>query len=119
MDHQNLTPFPDLLRLFERGQVDTTETHDLADAADSPRARVRPLPDASHRERVSLLPARRRPLGQRLWVGGALGEVFAANVLMTLDDYRRQIDAAAKVDLDMISQCGERYRVSLIAGVLR
>jgi hypothetical protein len=38
---------------------------------------------------------------------------------MPLDDYRRQIDAAAKVDLDMISQCAERYRVSLIAAVLR
>jgi hypothetical protein len=38
---------------------------------------------------------------------------------MPLDDYRRQIDAAAKVDLDVISQCAERYRVSLIAAVLR
>lgn len=38
---------------------------------------------------------------------------------MPLDDYRRQIDATAKVDLDMISQCAERYRVSLIAALLR
>lgn len=45
--------------------------------------------------------------------------VFAANFLMPLDDFRRQIDAKAKVDLDMISHCADRYRVSLIAAVLR
>ena len=45
--------------------------------------------------------------------------VFAANLLMPLDDYRRQISASAKVDLDMIGQCAERYRVSLIAAALR
>src|SRR5216684_77112 len=45
--------------------------------------------------------------------------VFAANVLMPLDDYRRQINARTKVDLDMISHCADRYRVSLIAAVLR
>jgi hypothetical protein len=45
--------------------------------------------------------------------------VFAANLLMPLDDYRRQIDARAKVDLDMISNCADRYRVSLIAALLR
>jgi hypothetical protein len=45
--------------------------------------------------------------------------VFAANFLMPLDDFRRQIDAKAKVDLDMISHCADRYRVSLIATVLR
>lgn len=45
--------------------------------------------------------------------------VFAANILMPLDDYRRQIKADARVDLDMIAQCAERYRVSLIAAVLR
>ncbi len=44
---------------------------------------------------------------------------FAANLLMPLDDFRRQIDAGAKVDLDMISQCADRYQVSLIASVLR
>lgn len=44
---------------------------------------------------------------------------FAANLLMPLDDFRRRIDAKAKVDLDMISQCADRYRVSLIAAVLR
>jgi hypothetical protein len=45
--------------------------------------------------------------------------VFAANLLMPLDDYRRQVDASAKVDLDMISHCADRYRVSLIAALLR
>lgn len=44
---------------------------------------------------------------------------FAANLLMPLDDYRRQIGAADKVDLDMIAHCADRYRVSLIAAVLR
>lgn len=45
--------------------------------------------------------------------------VFAANILMPFDDYRRQIKADARVDLDMIAQCADRYRVSLIAAVLR
>jgi hypothetical protein len=44
---------------------------------------------------------------------------FAANLLMPLDDFRRQIDARTKVDLDMISQCADRYRVSLIAAILQ
>lgn len=38
---------------------------------------------------------------------------------MPLDDFLRQIAPRAKVDLDMISQCAERYRVSLIAAILR
>lgn len=45
--------------------------------------------------------------------------VFAANFLMPLDDFRRQIPAVAKVDLDMIAHCADRYRVSLIAATLR
>ena len=45
--------------------------------------------------------------------------VFAANFLMPLDDFRRQIAAKTKIDLDMISRCADRYRVSLIATVLR
>jgi hypothetical protein len=45
--------------------------------------------------------------------------VFAANLLMPLDDYRRQIGSKAKVDLDMIAHCADRYKVSLIAAVLR
>ncbi|MER2266075.1 ImmA/IrrE family metallo-endopeptidase [Methylobacterium oxalidis] len=44
---------------------------------------------------------------------------FAANLLMPLDDFRRQIDPRTRADLDMISACAERYRVSLIAAVLR
>lgn len=45
--------------------------------------------------------------------------VFAANFLMPLDDFRRQITPNAKVDLDMILHCADRYRVSLIAATLR
>jgi len=45
--------------------------------------------------------------------------VFAANILMPLDDYRRQIAQHQRVDLEMISACAERYRVSLIAAALR
>lgn len=45
--------------------------------------------------------------------------VFAANFLMPLDDFRHQIPERAKVDLDMIAHCADRYRVSLIAAVLR
>jgi hypothetical protein len=44
---------------------------------------------------------------------------FAATLLMPLDDFRRQIDARARVDLDMISHCADRYRVSLIAAIRR
>ncbi|MET3649830.1 ImmA/IrrE family metallo-endopeptidase [Phyllobacterium ifriqiyense] len=45
--------------------------------------------------------------------------VFAANILMPLDDYRRQIAQGQRVDLEMISACADRYRVSLIAATLR
>jgi IrrE N-terminal-like domain len=45
--------------------------------------------------------------------------VFAAWLLMPFDDYRCQIGAKVKVDLDMISHCADRYRVSLIAAILR
>ena len=45
--------------------------------------------------------------------------VFSATLLMPLDDFRRQIDPHGKADLDMLSGCAERYRVSLIAAVLR
>lgn len=44
---------------------------------------------------------------------------FAANILMPLDDYRRQVDARSKVDIDMLAQCAERYKVSLIAAALQ
>ena len=45
--------------------------------------------------------------------------VFSAGLLMPLDDFRRQIPESDRVDLDMISHCASRYRVSLIAAVLR
>jgi Zn-dependent peptidase ImmA (M78 family) len=45
--------------------------------------------------------------------------VFAANFLMPLDDFRRQISDDATVAIDMLCACGERYNVSLIAAVLR
>ena len=45
--------------------------------------------------------------------------VFAANLLMPLDDFRRQVAATTKVDLETISHCADRYRVSLIAATLR
>jgi hypothetical protein len=45
--------------------------------------------------------------------------VFSAGLLMPFDDFRRQIPERDKVDLDMISHCAHRYRVSLIAAVLR
>ena len=44
---------------------------------------------------------------------------FASTFLMPLDDFRRQIDPNARVDLDMISAWASRYRVSFIAAVLR
>lgn len=45
--------------------------------------------------------------------------VFAASVLMPLDDFRRQIPAKTCVNLDMIGHCADRYGVSLIAATLR
>lgn len=45
--------------------------------------------------------------------------VFAANFLMPRDDFRRQIPSNAKVDFEMLRACAERYKVSLIAAVLR
>jgi hypothetical protein len=45
--------------------------------------------------------------------------VFAANLLMPLDDFRRLVPSDSGIDLDVISDCSERYRVSLIATALR
>lgn len=45
--------------------------------------------------------------------------VFAANLLMPLDDYRQQIDPRIKVDFDMVGLCADRYGVSLISAILR
>lgn len=44
---------------------------------------------------------------------------FAANLLMPFDDFRRQIAARDKPDLDMLGECAERYEVSLQAAILR
>lgn len=44
---------------------------------------------------------------------------FASGLLMPLDDFRRQIEPSSDIDLDMISHSSDRYRVSLIASVLR
>src|SRR5262249_52888952 len=44
---------------------------------------------------------------------------FSAILLMPLDDFRRLIAPQAKPDLDMLSECAERYGVSLIAAVRR
>lgn len=45
--------------------------------------------------------------------------VFAANLLMPLDDYRRQVDPETQVSLDQLSGCATHYDVSLIAATLR
>ncbi|WOH52969.1 MULTISPECIES: ImmA/IrrE family metallo-endopeptidase [unclassified Bradyrhizobium] len=45
--------------------------------------------------------------------------VFAANLLMPLDDFRRLVPPSSKIDLDVISHCSDRYQVSLIAATLR
>jgi len=44
---------------------------------------------------------------------------FAGNLLMPYDDFRRQIPADETIDMDRISHCADRYRVSLIAALLR
>lgn len=44
---------------------------------------------------------------------------FAAYLLMPFSDYRRQIDPQAVATLDLLSQCADRYEVSLIAATLR
>jgi hypothetical protein len=45
--------------------------------------------------------------------------IFAANLLMPLDDYRQQIDPKTTINLDMIGHCADRYEVSLMAAILR
>lgn len=44
---------------------------------------------------------------------------FAANLLMPLDDYRRQIDPKSAVTLSEIGACADRYDVSQVAATLR
>lgn len=45
--------------------------------------------------------------------------VFAANVLMPLDNFRKLIQPSARVTLEMVSAAADRYRVSLVAAILR
>ena len=45
--------------------------------------------------------------------------IFAANLLMPLDDYRKQISPKTVIDLDMNEHCANRYAESLIAATLR
>jgi hypothetical protein len=45
--------------------------------------------------------------------------VFAATLLMPFDDFRAQIDGRHRPDFDELSDCAERYDVSLIAATLR
>ena len=44
---------------------------------------------------------------------------FAANLLMPLDDFKKQIGARTKPDLEMIGMCASRYQTSLTASILR
>ncbi|WP_421980928.1 ImmA/IrrE family metallo-endopeptidase [Roseibium sp.] len=44
---------------------------------------------------------------------------FAAGLLMPLDDFRAQLPANQKTDLDMLCGCADRYEVSLTAAILR
>jgi len=44
---------------------------------------------------------------------------FAAYMLMPLDDFRRQLDPQAAPTLDSLSDCADRYGVSVIAATLR
>jgi hypothetical protein len=41
---------------------------------------------------------------------------FAATLLMPLDDYRKQVESA-KVDIDLLGACADRYGVSLVAAI--
>lgn len=45
--------------------------------------------------------------------------IFAATLLMPLDDFRARIDTRARPSLDDLGACAERYDVSLIAATLR
>ena len=45
--------------------------------------------------------------------------IFAANLLMPFDDFRKQINAKEKPTFDEISGCAERYQTSLLATALR
>ena len=45
--------------------------------------------------------------------------VFAASLLMPLDDFREQLSVRSRPNLDDLGDCADRYEVSLIAAILR
>jgi hypothetical protein len=49
----------------------------------------------------------------------AEANIFSAYLLMPLNDFRRQIGNDDAPDLGLLSACAERYRVSLVAAILR
>ena len=49
----------------------------------------------------------------------AQADQFASYLLMPLDDFRQQITPTAKVDLNVLSHCADRYGVSLTAVTLK
>lgn len=49
----------------------------------------------------------------------AEANIFAAYLLMPLHDFRRQISADDRPNLEVLSNCAERYSVSLVAAILR
>ncbi|MHB2264820.1 ImmA/IrrE family metallo-endopeptidase [Aliihoeflea sp. PC F10.4] len=46
-------------------------------------------------------------------------DIFAANLLMPLNDFRKQIPAKMKANFDMLGAVADRYGVSLTAAILR
>ena len=45
--------------------------------------------------------------------------IFAATLLMPVDDFRAQIDVKTRPDFDQLGDCANRYEVSLMAATLR
>ncbi len=45
--------------------------------------------------------------------------IFSAYLLMPFNDFRKQIDARTKPTLDDLGECADRYKVSLVAAILR
>jgi hypothetical protein len=46
-------------------------------------------------------------------------DLFAADLLMPLDDFRRQIDPKDSISIDQLSHCADHYEASLMAVTLR
>jgi|TARA_R110000772_G_scaffold41422_1_gene96117 Zn-dependent peptidase ImmA (M78 family) len=49
----------------------------------------------------------------------AQADQFASNLLMPLDDFRQQAGNSSDVNLDILSDCADRYGVSLTAAILK